>query len=366
MFLLLAFCLVAIFYLYRHLLLSRQAPTKMAEMCAACDESTPNDGRFMTCVDCAKIYHLGKKCSGVSESTFKGMSASKLEKWRCVGCRGGLPKPNAEGELTSSQVETGAFLSQLSTVNQKLDLLLSWKDTVGALHELHPKIDALLSLKDTVDSMRTTMNEMQTSLIFYSSEYDSLVKSAKTQDKVIKDLQKETTALRSLVLEQTNEILQLKADHNDSDQTNRLSNLEIHGIPVSVRENIVHIMSDLAGQLNVERFEPAHVEAAHRLPARPGAVPPILVRFNSVSQKERWMACRGRLGSLPREDSHPRIYFNDNLTEANRKLFWMARTKGKEKGFKFVWVRHGKIFAKQSQTSPLLRITNTGALDQIV
>lgn len=366
LFIFLAICLVLLYHLYPQLLLRRELRTMPTpEPCAVCSGSLPTDGRFMKCVDCSKAYHLGKKCSGVSDGTFKGMSASKLEKWRCLACRGGLPRSDTEVELSPSQDDPSSFVSQLSSVNQKLDLLLSWKDTVGALHELHPKIDALLTLKQTVDSMRVTINEMQTSMNFYSTQYDSLVLTTKSHDKTIKDLQSETSALRSIVAEQTNEIRQLRTNHNDSDQTNRLSNLEIHGIPVSSQENIVNTMTNLADQLGVEGFEPAHVVVAHRLPAKPGTVPPILIRFSTVSQKERWMACRGRLGSIRQDESHPRIYFNDNLTEANRKLFWLARTRGKEKGYKFVWVRHGKIFAKQNQNSPLLRILNTDALEQL-
>ncbi|KAG0429459.1 hypothetical protein HPB47_023622, partial [Ixodes persulcatus] len=49
----------------------------------------------------------------------------------------------------------------LSEVNEKLDRLLSWKDTVDNLQDLHPKIDSLLSMKLTVDTMRTAMTEMQ-------------------------------------------------------------------------------------------------------------------------------------------------------------------------------------------------------------
>lgn len=335
------------------------------ELCAHCSETTPTDGRSMKCFDCTKAYHFGKNCSGVSESTFKAMSASKIKKWRCPACREGSLKASTDGELITSPADSSAFLAQLSSVNQKLDLLLSWKDSVGALHELHPKIDSLLLLKQTVDSMKLTMNEMQTSMNFYSEEYDSLVKSAKSQDKTIKDLQTETSSLRSLLSEQAREIQQIKSDQNDTDQANRLSNMEIHGISFSPQESIKNILTDLAGKMNVEGFQPADVVAAYRLPAKADSVPPIFIRFSSVPLKERWMACRGRLGSIPRDDSQPKIYFNDNLTEANRKLFWMARTRGKEKKFKFVWVRHGKIFAKQSHNSPLLRISNIDALNQI-
>ncbi|CAN8000456.1 unnamed protein product, partial [Ixodes hexagonus] len=99
-------------------------------LCVLCSDPLPTDGRFMTCTDCTHAYHLGKKCSGIAESTFKGMSAAKIDKWRCLACRGGMPKASFEGEsASSSQVEPNDFLAQLSMVHQKLALLLSWKDT---------------------------------------------------------------------------------------------------------------------------------------------------------------------------------------------------------------------------------------------
>lgn len=335
-------------------------------ICGACCELMPTDGRYMKCCDCSSLYHLGKKCSGVADGTFKGMSAAKLEKWRCLTCREGQAKANLNTDSPFSQAEPPGFLEQLSAVHQKLDLLLSLKDAVDNLQEMHPKIDALLAMKLTVDTMRNTMDEMQTSLNFLSSQYDSLVKSTKAQDKVVKELQTETKALRSLLSDQALEIQQLKAVQNDTDQSNRTSNLEIHGIPFLPHENLGGILTNLAGQLSIQGFQPTHVEAVHRLPARRDAVPPILVRFSSAPLKERWMMSRSRLSSLPFGDSQPRVYFNDNLTDSNKKLFWMARTRGKEKGYKFVWVRHGQIFAKQNEGSTLLRIINAAALEQIV
>lgn len=320
----------------------------------------------MKCADCSRQYHLGKKCSGIADGTFKGMCAAKLEKWRCLACREGAGKHNLVSDSQSSLAEPSAFLAQLSEVNEKLDRLLSWKDTVDNLHDLHPKIDSLLSMKLTVDMMRVTMTDMQESLTFVSSQYDSLINSVKTQEKQVKELQVETNALRTLVADQALEIQQLRDAQNYADQSNLLANLEIHGIPFSARENLEGIITDLAGQLNIEGFQPTHVEDAHRLPARRDSIPPILVRFSSLHLKERWMMCRSRLSSLPREDSQPRIYFNDNLTDTNKRLFWQARTRGKEKGYKFVWARHGQIFAKQTGNSPVLRITNAAALEHIV
>ncbi|KAG0421448.1 hypothetical protein HPB47_002655 [Ixodes persulcatus] len=137
-------------------------------------------------------------------------------------------------------------------------------------------MDALLSMKQAVDTMRDTMAGMQESLNFVSSQYDSLLASAQTQDKIIKALQTETTTLRSLISDQAVEIQHLKAVQNESEQANRQCNMEIHGIPFASRENLGGILEGLARQLEVEDFQTSQVEAVHRLPARRNVVPPIL------------------------------------------------------------------------------------------
>lgn len=57
--------------------------------CIKCNQPLPSDGRFLTCVYCRNGYHLGKPCSGVSDTTFMAMGAARRESWRCPTCRTG-------------------------------------------------------------------------------------------------------------------------------------------------------------------------------------------------------------------------------------------------------------------------------------
>ncbi|KAM7304502.1 hypothetical protein ISCGN_014402 [Ixodes scapularis] len=150
-----------------------------------------------------------------------------------------------------------------------------------------------------MDTMRVITTEMQESLTFVSSQYDSLINSMKTQEKEVKELQVKTNALRTLIADQALEIQQLRDAQNYADQSNLLANLEIYDIPFSARKNLEGFITDLEEQLNIEGFQPTHAEEAHRLPARRDCIPPILVRFSSLHLKERLMVCRSRLRSLP-------------------------------------------------------------------
>lgn len=72
-----------------------------------------------------------------------------------------------------------------------------------------------------------------------------------------------------------------------------------------------------------------------------------------------------RLSSLHNSGKLPKVYFNENLTRANRELFWMARSKAKEVKFKYVWVKGGKLFAKKEQGSALVRVNKVNDLENI-
>lgn len=78
------------------------------------------------------------------------------------------------------------------------------------------------------------------------------------------------------------------------------------------------------------------------------------------------MAARGRLKNLCQTDNDPKLFFNDNLTQANRELFWLTRTRGKESRFRFVWLKNAKIFAKKEEGSPVIRINTVRDLAKLV
>lgn len=59
------------------------------------------------------------------------------------------------------------------------------------------------------------------------------------------------------------------------------------------------------------------------------------------------------------------VYINDELTANNRRLLWMAKTKAKECGWKFVWTRNGHIYAKKSETSLAIIISNNADIEII-
>lgn len=185
-------------------------------------------------------------------------------------------------------------------------------------------------------------------------------------EKVVQALQTQMHSLKTTVDEQTTQIQQLQAGLNDSEQYSRRSNMEVHGLPSSPLENLSSWVGDLAHKLAIPDFHPSSVVAVHRLPTRGNKAPPVLIRFASVRVRDAWMAAKGRLRSLIAEKSVPQLFFNENLTRANSELFWKARTRAKERHFRFVWLKNGRIFAKREEGAPIVRIAQPNDLEKMI
>ncbi|CAN7939637.1 unnamed protein product, partial [Ixodes hexagonus] len=298
--------------------------------CVVCTKSVETDGRHMSCADCKGAYHLGQTCSGIADKTFTTMGQSKRDKWRCRACRGRESQTGpSDGTEASQGVEN--LSAQLAAMTEKLDGLLTLKGSVDSLLSLSAQLNELLSVKPLVESLRETVNEIQQSMDFFSADYDRLLKLATANEQTGKGLQDELSQLKSTVQIQAAEIQEIRGALNDNEQHSRLSNLEVHGLPVSPGEDLLSFIESLAEKLNISHFQKADILAIHRLPAKREKAPPILIRFASVSMKESWMEARGELRSLSQVGSFPKLYLNDNLTRANKELFWQARQRGKER-----------------------------------
>ncbi|CAN7942880.1 unnamed protein product [Ixodes pacificus] len=331
--------------------------------CLKCAQVIQADGKHLVGANCRSAYHLGKLCAGVSDSTFTTMGTAKRDKWVCRSCRSKDSQGDPSTPPCSSSAETGFLMAQLASVNVKLEALLSLKVSVDSLLTLPAKLDELLQLKSTVEELKSTVKDLQTSVDFFSAQYDSLLKLATSNELAVKTLQHKISGLQATVRSQATEISRIQAEQNDSEQYSRLPNLELHGLPYSSDENLSTYIAELVSKLSIDHsFHPSDIQEIHRLSAKRDGIPPVLVRFSSVKMKETWMAKRGTLRLLSQKESHLKLFFNDNLTSANKELFWLARTGAKEKGYRFVWTKNSKIFARKAEGAPAIRINTKNDL----
>lgn len=225
--------------------------------------------------------------------------------------------------------------------------LLNLKSSVETSLPLPAKVDQLLSLQLAVEELRGTVCGLQATVNSFGAKYDSILALARTNEESVKDIQNEVGAVRAEMIEQSREIECLKQELNDSQQYRRRCNMEMHGLPFVQGEDLMKIMEDLSVRLTLPLFHSSDILSIHRLPKKPDSPSTVLISFASLALKNVWMAARSQLRRQSQSDNQLRWFFNDNLTAANRELFRMARSKGKECGFRFVWLKNPKNICEE-------------------
>lgn len=330
--------------------------------CIVCLEAVPADGKYITCVECSNSYHLGA-CAGISDSTFKSMGQKRFN-WQCKTCRRKDSRSGLASSLEDSQLPT-CCSATLDEVNNKLDMLLSIKTSVDRLLPLPAKVDELLSLKPALEELKGQVGDLQASVEFCSGQYDTLLDMVKGNEERTGNLESELANVKGIVGEQSHTITQLQSDLSDMQTFVNKSTLEIYGVPYGQNEDLCLLLINIATKLELPVPQQSDFNELSRLPSKRGTAAPILVTFASCDVRERWMSYRSRLRKLPKSDALSSVFFNEHLTRVCRELFWKARVRGKDMGFKFVWVKSGKIYAKKAEGMDIVRVTNVQDLEKI-
>jgi uncharacterized protein YukE len=316
----------------------------MSLPCSVCKKSVVKDP--VKCKICGTaVAH--PSCAGKARPT--GL-------WSCAGCRSDT---NSVGSQRDS--ESG---DPLSISDQLASLEANLTSQIGALSG---------RFKETEDAIS-----------FYSAKYDEFLKQVTEQNKLIGEMKKALERVNEKLREKDATINQLTARVNQLEQSNLSTNIEIHGIPQGDRENVLEVLQNLADQVGAPRVSET-VADAFRMPGRPPRAandtpraPIIVVKLKVASAKMAWLAGRRRLqrpqqqgddvtgapsnaaaaaATQPGRRGPPPVRIYEQHTPYNKRLLFLTRAAATEKGFKFVWVREGKIFArKNEQLAALIRI----------
>ncbi|XP_047543224.1 uncharacterized protein LOC125075556 [Vanessa atalanta] len=169
----------------------------------------------------------------------------------------------------------------------------------------------------------------------------------------------------------------LKSDLNEREQSCLLNDIEITGITERNEENLHHVTGLIASKIGVTLDErdvvyversgprPAYNETGERSRPRP-----IVVRLARRSIRDQLLrAARVRRGAdttgLEIDKEPKRFYINERLTKTNRVLFYHAREEGRRNGWRYIWTREGRIYARRSKDTAAQRIKTQNDISKV-
>lgn len=151
---------------------------------------------------------------------------------------------------------------------------------------------------------------------------------------------------------------------DDSEQVSRSNILEIQGIPPVPNENVLEIIKKVGSALDVQIGDEM-VDTCYRvrkkdLTSKQTAT--IVVKFVRKAIKDEVMRMRRvkrtfSTRHLGLADDTP-VYINESLSSGRRRLFAKARELKKSRGFKYLWIRDGKILMRKKENDPVIHINS--------
>ncbi|KOB69075.1 Uncharacterized protein OBRU01_17414 [Operophtera brumata] len=219
-------------------------------------------------------------------------------------------------------------------------------DTISS--ELREIKSEITTLKNEVTSFRETMN-------FISQSYESLKIDLGKKADVISELKGNLKAL-----EYTNEVVGDRLAQME--QHSRGTNIEIQCVPEQSSENLILVVQQLAKSVSFELQDSDIHLCTRTAKMDPSSLRPrsIIVKLNSPRTRDGFLAATlnfnkknptKKLNSnhLGISGTSIPVFVGEHLSPRNKELHRAARLKAKEKDYKYVWVRGGRIFVRKTE-----------------
>lgn len=356
--------------------------------CAGC-KAILKDNKYLQCALCSQIYDL--QCANVSPKEFTHINKDQ-NIWNCHECRSKIPKcDNSNTPVRTTSVLVSEDVEVLSNVVQqtrkesppnidkhargnRCNCISS--QTIREIFKTELKL-TMKQLRKENNTQHQQMNkligEFEKSLSYFNEEFEKFKSLCVTQKTEIENLRKENESLKTANQETTNKVRML-------DQLMRSTNLEVQCVPENKSENIMTTLQQLGNIIDcpVQETEIQYCARSAKLDSSNPRPRSILAKFSSQRIRDKFLNAAiqynknnptdklntSHLG-IGAEKKSP-IFVVEHLTAENKQLHAATRHKARELGYKFVWVRNGRIFVKKSEDSGYVYIRDANALAQLI
>lgn len=307
----------------------------MASSCKVCLKSISVKQLKLTCSDCSADFHAS--CVKMSKADVEYLSSEGLV-WRCPPC--------ASTRRRSMRLESQAAEGSVSI-----------EDVMKMLEDMRQ--EQRQSVQDFNRSFEEHNKRIEESTAAFTVQASRMEEFFKKMDVVCAE----------------NERLKRKIDTleerlEEMEQYSRSNTVEIHGVPSEPNENVIEVVKKVGVALDLNVTE-SMIDACHRLGRRDEAKGPpgIIVRFVRRIDKEELLRKRRVKRNLSTRHmgltSDVPVYINESLSPARRRLYAMARQAKRQQGYKYLWLRGGKILMRKEESTKVVQITTQSDLERL-
>lgn len=361
--------------------------------CAGCLKTITNR-LYLRCSLCSLSYDLD--CANVPEKRYSRMGLEERNKYECHECRNKQPKRdntntpirslysadtgekhetqsvkhcNRVTGSTSSGCEENPKSSPTLNIHSSLMESIRNEIHLAVSEAVEKTVNSYFSKEfQSIKNELSSLKELKVSLEFLSGEYDRVQLELKACEVKITSLTKENVKLSDTVRDISSR-LSLMEQHS------RENNLEINGIPENKSENLVSIMKQLSNTLSIPLNENDIIMSTRVRKLDPNNKKPraIIVKLLNTRTRDNVLAAVSKFNKAnPTEKLHTGhlgyggakspVFLSEHLSPHLKTLHAQTRQKARETGYKYVWVRNGRVFIRKDENSPAQQVKNVESL----
>lgn len=346
-----------------------------------CCGAETDDDEYVVCAVCNSAFHLA--CLSYNNTDITSLQSTST--WTCPSCDRDKPKQRSSKNppmrpnsfVTTRPIKRTALNSPPGVAVEPI----SKDDVRDIVQEVVKKeISGLMSLigdniKNVISNelapFKKEMQDMQASMTFMSNQYEDLISHQKTSNEAMKKIQTENDKLHLTIRDLNSRLCLLE-------QIGRANNLEIQCVPENKNENVIEVVKSISKAVGctITNENISNCSRTAKLNTTSSRPRSIVVRFNTQIVRDELLASvikfnkanpTNKLNSshIGYADKTP-IYVIEHLSASNKALHAAARIKAKEAGFKYVWIRGGRIYMRKDDTSEYKWIKDMDSLSKIM
>ncbi|XP_063835600.1 uncharacterized protein LOC135084792 [Ostrinia nubilalis] len=254
-------------------------------------------------------------------------------------------------------------------LDQKLQAYLAvftdnFRETVKT--DVHNLVQAEMDSK-----MQKLKEDFTVTTDFICEGQSSLKHEIDNKVRIIKDLEAKNSQLQTQLNSLNNRLASIE-------KMSRNQNIEIQAVPESRNENPSAIFQNLCKAINLQMTDDKIHSCRRVAKLNPSSDRPrnILVTLVNPRLRDEVLSACHRYNKQhknePLDTTHlglpterHRIYITEHLSPDCKALHAAARKAAREKNYKYVWVKYGRVYMRKEDTAACVHVKSTDTLDKL-
>lgn len=225
------------------------------------------------------------------------------------------------------------------------------------------------------EEMRSTTQRLKddfnASINFVSEEQSTLKSRLDAKNQTITELETRNAQLQS-------DINKLNSRLSSMEKISRSNNIELQAVPESRNENVVLLFKKLCDTINLKIDDSSILGCRRvaRMDTKSNRPRNILISLSSPRLRDTILSYVGRFNKAhsrePLSSVHlgiagetRRIYVTEHLSPEQKLLYAQTRKVARDKNYKYVWVKYGRIFVRKNDESGPVLIKDHGTFEKL-